>query len=70
MSRITPKNEAVIAYLESLPTHTASLQDIVRNVREMQTYHNSNKYATLSLGRMVKLGMLIRVQKGVFQLVK
>ena len=67
MAKITPKWQAVLNYLNTQPNGQATLSDLVKNVRELQSYANSNFHAGQALSRMIKNGFLVRVKKGVYQ---
>lgn len=60
------KQRAVLAFLSRVGV--ASLDEIVRMVPEVRTFHNSKKYLGETLSRMVKAGLVVRVGRGKYRI--
>lgn len=59
---LTKKQEAILTYLKTVSD--ATLTDIIDNVVEARTFHNSKSYLSQTLARMIKAGLIVRVKRG------
>jgi hypothetical protein len=62
-----PKQRAIIEFLNERPDCTATLDEILENVRRVRTYNNSKKYLSQTMSLMLKKNRVIRVGRGKYK---
>lgn len=65
---ITEKRVTILELLRDSHDNIASIDHMLETKPSLRTYHGSKQYLGQTLSKMIKLGMIIRVSRGIYGL--